>query len=186
MKELSKKSKEVVLKLFFIFCIILLCLTVIFSGFSRFSNANKYKKQIYVYADKFNVEKSLILAVIKVESGFNEKAVSKKGACGLMQITPSTFNYVSYLLGENNLNVFNPQDNLLVGVYYLSYLLNKFENLNTALCAYNAGEGNVIKWLKDEKYSKNGKILKTIPYKETEIYVKKVNFYIKFYKRYND
>ena len=54
-------------------------------------------------------------------------------------------------------------------------LFDKFEITDTVLCAYNAGEGNVARWLKDEKYSKNNLSLDIIPFKETREYVKKVN-----------
>ena len=71
--------------------------------------------------------------------------------------------------------------NVRLGCLYLSYLLERFPEEKTALAAYNAGEGKVRGWLKDERYSADGTRLNKIPYPETEEYVKKV---MKFRKNY--
>ena len=68
-----------------------------------------------------------------------------------------------------------------MGCYYLKYLFDRFKNVNVVLCAYNAGEGNVRKWLKNKEYSLDGKTIKSIPFNETDKYVKKIN---KTYKKY--
>ncbi|HHW89512.1 MAG TPA: lytic transglycosylase domain-containing protein, partial [Clostridiales bacterium] len=65
---------------------------------------------------------------------------------------------------------------------YLSRMLNKFPNPETALAAYNAGEGNVSSWLKKPQYSKDGKTLDNIPFQETSDYIKKINKNYKIYK----
>ena len=70
-----------------------------------------------------------------------------------MQITQSTGKYIADLLGEKDFNLFDIDCNIKYGCYYLRYLLIKFNCIQTALCAYNAGEGNVRKWLNNPKYS---------------------------------
>ncbi|MGU7769079.1 lytic transglycosylase domain-containing protein [Burkholderia sp. MR1-5-21] len=88
----------------------------------------------------FHVRPELLRAVIDVESGYNPKAVSDKGALGLMQLMPGTARRFS------NGNMLNPRDNVLAGARYLRFLLDLFnENVELALAAYNAGENAVIR-----------------------------------------
>ena len=143
----------------------------------------KYAGIIQTYSEIFGVETALGYAVVKTESDFNEKAVSKKGAKGLMQITDATAKFVSEKFFDNEeFDLFDARINVKYGVKYLSYLLDKFKDEKTAVAAYNAGEGNVKKWLLDERYSKNGETLFKAPFNETDEYVKKVEIAKKFYK----
>lgn len=147
----------------------------------------KYENLIKQNATKYNLEPYLIASVINVESGYNPKAKSSAGAIGLMQIIPSTASYVSTLYDidyktENDL--LNPNVNIEIGSAYLRYLLNKFEELETALASYNAGETVVRSWLKNEDFSINQKSLNHIPYKETRDYIKKINKNKNIYKNY--
>jgi hypothetical protein len=91
-------------------------------------------------AREHNLDPKLVQAVIKAESNWNHRAVSPKGARGLMQLMPST----ASLMGVSN--SFNPEDNIDGGVRYLKHLIEKFNgNLTLALAAYNAGPGRVEK-----------------------------------------
>ena len=142
-----------------------------------------YKTQVITICNGTSVEPELVFAIIKTESSFKENKVSKKGAIGLMQIMPSTANYVSELyFGSKDFDLFNPNHNLLIGITYLSYLFDKFENKKTALSAYNAGEGRVFTWLLNNDYSTDGKTLNNIPFKETRLYVEKVFNRLELYK----
>ena len=138
------------------------------------------------YASEYNVPAYIILAVIEVESEFDPAATSSAGACGLMQMTPKTFSWLSSSehLDENlsALELFDPEVSIRYGTYYLRYLFTRFRNWDTALAAYNGGEGNVSKWLEDEEYSNGDGTLKYIPFKETRNYVKKINKEIDYYK----
>lgn len=124
-----------------------------------------YDELIRKISRKYNMDPELIKAVIKAESNFNPKAVSRAGARGLMQLMPDTARY----LGVKDID--DPKDNVDGGVRYLKYLMKKFDNdLSLVLAAYNAGEDVVRKY-------------KGIPpYKETKLYVKKVLAYKKKYK----
>lgn len=135
-------------------------------------------------AKQSGVEPALAYAVMKAESGFDEHAQSRAGAVGLMQLKPSTAEFIcareNIPFEANRLE--DGAYNALLGCIYLKYLTDKFGVTETALAAYNAGEGTVAKWLEEKEYSDDGKHLKKIPYKETRQYVKRVIRYRKTYE----
>lgn len=135
-----------------------------------------YAELVEREAEEFGLEPQLVYAVIRTESGFDPEAESHAGAQGLMQLTPSTFEWIASLYPPENggADVMDPSDNIHCGCALLRLLLDQFESLDVALCAYNAGMGNVSGWLSGGQYSDDGKSLHTIPYPETESYVKKV------------
>jgi len=126
--------------------------------FPKQINIRDYDKIITQAAAKFNLDAALIKAVIKAESNFNHKAVSRAGAKGLMQLMPQTASSL------NVNDVFHPGNNIEGGARYLRYLLNLYKgNLTLALAAYNAGEGAVAKY----NYG-------VPPYRETQNYIRRV------------
>lgn len=137
----------------------------------------KYEEYVAKYAAEFDVPQEIVFAVIYAESSYRENAVSKVGAIGLMQIMPDTYTWLAKMKGETYEEgaLSNPETNIKYGVYYLSYLYKRFGNWDTALAGYNAGHGRVSGWLADTRYSDDGITLKSIPYPETEQFVKKVN-----------
>ncbi|MGE4317773.1 MAG: lytic transglycosylase domain-containing protein [Deferribacterales bacterium] len=98
------------------------------------------------------IDPYLVLAVIKTESSFRRHVVSNKGAVGFMQILPGTAFYVSDMHDNINLEsrseLFDPTKNIRIGISYLAYLLNKYDNQKYALIAYNMGPGNLNKMIK--------------------------------------
>ena len=106
------------------------------------------------YSQKYNIDKNLVKAVVKQESGFNSKAVSPVGA--LMQLMPSTAK------GLGVRNPFDAEQNIAGGTKYLKNLINKYDSVKLGLAAYNAGSGAV------QKYGG------VPPYKETQNYVNKI------------
>ncbi len=126
---------------------------------------SQFDSLIEEFSKRHNVDFALVKAMIRVESGFNPLAVSRKRAKGLMQLMPET------ALRMNVTNVFNPRENIDGGVRYLKYLLSLFNNdLRLSLAAYNAGE-NIVSELRSIP-----------PYRETIDYVRKVLNYYQFYK----
>lgn len=106
----------------------------------------------------------LVLAVIMTESSFRDAVVSNKGAIGLMQIQPDTAMYVSEMHEHIELTdfqkLFDPDTNIIIGINYLSYLIDRFENMKYALIAYNMGPTNLIRRLSSgeappERYYRN-------------------------------
>ncbi len=145
----------------------------------------KYQEYVEKFSEEYGLDKNLVYAIIKVESNFDETAVSVADAKGLMQLMDNTaegcnkeedFGYTI----PNDL--FDPECNIRIGCYYISKLIDHYGNARLAVTAYNGGTGNVQKWLKDETLSDGLGGLKKIPYKETERYVKKV---FKTFEKYN-
>ena len=101
-----------------------------------------------------------------------------------MQILPSTAEFVCEMNGlEFSPDKLNEGDyNVTIGCLYLNYLLKRFTVTETALCAYNAGEGTVSEWLSESAYSADGLTLKQIPYAETRSYIKKITKFRKIYE----
>ncbi len=143
----------------------------------------KYKEFVLENAEYYGLDGLLIFSIIKVESSFNTDAVSNAGAIGLMQITEDTGEYIAQMQGIENYDLTDAKTNISFGSYYLKYLTLKFDNLDTAICAYNAGEGNVNSWLNNEKYSSDKKTLKSIPFPETRSYLKKIKQTFSKYKK---
>ena len=137
-----------------------------------------YSEFVEKYCAEYSVSENFAYALIKCESNFDPKAKSSAGAMGLMQLTPETFSYLSEkLTGEalDEARILEPELNIRFGTYYISYLSEKFEGEKSlVIAAYNAGPAKVEEWLKNEKYSPDGKTLKAFPYKETENHIKKV------------
>ena len=151
---------------------------------------DEYAPFVEKYSKEYGVPEEMVYAVIKTESGFDSSAVSSKGAVGLMQMMPETFEWLTKDMLREHLSVgmlYDPETNIKYGTYYLSRLYNKFGDWDTALAAYNGGEGRVSEWLTDSRYSSDGKklIIENIPseYSETKNYVGKVNNALEKYKQ---
>jgi soluble lytic murein transglycosylase len=105
---------------------------------------------VYEESKKYSIDYRLILAVMKVESNFKNEAISRKGARGLLQVKPSLAKYIARdsSLGVEevtSLSLHEPEKNIKIGVNYLSKLIDMFENLTSALHAYNVGPSKVKK-----------------------------------------
>jgi soluble lytic murein transglycosylase-like protein len=107
----------------------------------RHDRASRYDAIIERYADRYNVDPTLVRAVIQVESDFNPNCVSNKGARGLMQLMPET----AKRFGVTKIH--DAEQNIHGGVKYLAYLMRLFnEDLPRVLAGYNAGENAVLKY----------------------------------------
>ena len=135
----------------------------------------KYERLVEEYAAEYDLEEPLVYAVMKNESNFDPKAVSRAGAVGLMQIMPSTYEYLVTLTGEeyDPSQLKNPETSIRYGCLQLSRMKNRFGDGPEMLAAYNAGEGKVAGWLQDASLSENGRLTE-IPIEETREYVERV------------
>ncbi|MCR1955893.1 lytic transglycosylase domain-containing protein [Clostridioides mangenotii] len=148
----------------------------------KFIYPQKYSEYVEKYSKEFNLDKNIVYSVIKVESKFDCNAVSKKDAKGLMQIRDITRDWAAEELDLENVDIFDPETNIRIGCWYLSKLYKEFGRLDLVIAAYNGGSGNVRKWLDDDKYSKDGENLHSIPFDQTSNYVKKVKKNYREYK----
>jgi len=150
----------------------------------------KYRDLVIKYSERYNLDPYLVLAVIKAESSFRHTAVSRKNARGLMQITEGTGKWSAEKIGLKDYTtdmLFDPEVNINIGCWYLSWLYDEFGDTDLVLAAYNAGSGNVTKWLNDRELSSTGRSLDRIPFRETEKYLKKVrNSYMIYKKLYEN
>ena len=146
--------------------------------FEKSAYPREYAEYVTVYAEKYGVPEELVYAVIRTESDFDSGAVSPVGAVGLMQLMPSTFEWLTDdMLFEHLENgmLYDPETNIRYGTYCLSYLYDRYGNWETAIAAYNGGLGNVDKWLEDDAYADGEGGLKKIPFKETKHFVSRVS-----------
>ncbi len=130
------------------------------------------------YADANGIKYETVCAIINVESGFNPNAVSNKGASGYMQLMEPTANWGIESLGLENItydDIFDPELNIALGTWYFANLQRQFGSENLAIISYNAGSGNVTKWLDSNNYDEE-ETIKNIPFKETKNYYFKVKF----------
>lgn len=146
---------------------------------------SKYIDIINENAQTDGLDPYLVLAIIKTESGFDADAVSTKEAKGLMQVKEATAYEFRSKDSDGNLNLFNPDTNIKIGMNYLSYLIEKYDgNYYLAICAYNAGLGNVDNWIKDNVITSDLDEYKNVdlPFAETEKYLNKVMSNYMMYK----
>ncbi|HBB29710.1 MAG TPA: lytic transglycosylase [Clostridiales bacterium] len=145
-----------------------------------------YQEIVTTYAEKYNLDPYLVYSIIKVESGFDASAKSYKGAIGLMQIMPQTGEYISNLLGEQGFTegkLYDPEINIRYGTYYFSKLYkNYYEDLDMALAAYNGGEGNVRRWIREDSEGKKYIDMNDLMFEETRKYLYKVKKNYLFYR----
>ncbi len=142
----------------------------------------RYENYVEKYCKEFDVDKCLVYGVIKTESGFDPNATSPVGAIGLMQLMPDTFtwlqNYRTEFMPDKILDskeLYKPKLNIEYGVYLLRYLLDMYDgNTALAICAYNAGNGNIDEWLAQGIITPDNVDPDNIPFPETANYLVKV------------
>ena len=136
-----------------------------------------YRETIFHYAGQYNLDPFLIAAVIKTESNFNPRAVSPRGARGLMQIMPETGEWAAQKLGQSKFSsdlLFDPEVNIRLGSWYLADLFKEFGgDPILVLAAYNGGSANVKQWLQQGSWNRRENIDK-IPFPETRQFIRKV------------
>ncbi len=150
----------------------------------------RYRELIEKYAAEYDLNPAYVSAIIKQESAFDPRAVSSKGAMGLMQFMPDTFDWVAPNCGisKNDVNaVYEPENAIKMGCYLLRYICRKLGSDDPVLvaCAYHAGWGTVPTWISN--YSTDGKTLTVaqIPKSDTRTYAGRVlNSYAIYLQHY--
>ena len=165
-------------------------LALLFVAFRKVTRAiypQKYAETVAKYAERYDVDRFLVYAVIKCESNFNPDAISSEGALGLMQLIPDAFDWVRTKEPDKetleNEALFDPETGIRYGTLLLSLHLEEFETTELALCAYHAGRGKVNEWLAEGKLKDGGKKTDGIPTSDTRQYVKRVMDAYKIYQK---
>ncbi|MGI6260420.1 MAG: lytic transglycosylase domain-containing protein [Acutalibacteraceae bacterium] len=157
-----------------------------YRAYQRASYPRKYSEYVGRYAAEYDVDSVFIYAIIKTESDFRPDAVSGDDACGLMQLLPSTLEWLQTLTAEDDhyvrADLFDPEINIRYGVYFLSILFEKFAEPDTVAAAYHAGLNGVQKWLQNSEYSADGVTLQKIPYADTAQYVARIHRRCEIYR----
>lgn len=123
---------------------------------NKYSNDEliRYSKALVEESERYNIDPTLVTAIIATESNFRYNVVSNKGAIGMMQLLPSTAFYIS---GKNHIDfsnknqLFDPEMNIRLGVSYLAYLIEKTGSVEHAIIAYNYGPVNLKRALNNNK-----------------------------------
>ena len=121
------------------------------------------------HSRNYDLDPALLAAVIYQESRFRADARSRAGAVGLMQLLPSTAMGIAIRTGGTRFRVsdlYDPEINVRYGCWYLRHLLDRYEDEQTALAAYNAGQANVDRWRREGR---------GIQFAETRDYVARVD-----------
>lgn len=146
----------------------------------------KYNEYVTKYADQYNVDSMLIYAIIKAESNFKPNIKSSSNAMGLMQLMEETAIETASKVGIEYTEgcLYDAEININLGIKYYSELLKEYDNnYLLALIAYNAGTGNLKKWIEQGIIKPDGSNIENIPYKETNNYVRKI---VRDYNIYKD
>lgn len=184
--EKLKGKRQIIIVLVII---ILLMLFLFKDNLLKIIYPKTYQEAVEIYEEKYHVEGNLIFALIKAESNFDKDAISSRNAIGLMQLMEETAKDVARK-NDIELDLENVKEelcdiykNIEIGTCYLSTLMEKYENKELALAAYNAGIGTVDGWIEKGIIKKDGTDIENIPYKETNNYVRKI---LRDYKIYED
>ena len=180
-----KSEKKKTLLIFLI--LVLLAAAILLIAFApkikdkveRYIYRREYRDTVEECAERYSLDASRIYAVIMSESSFDPEAKSSAGAIGLMQIMPSTYEWIcdttdiEYIDG----GLTTPEINIECGCWYLRWLYDYFGDWKTVHAAYNAGPGKVKSWM-----GESGK-LETIPNEGVDAYVAKIE---RIYNKYNE
>ena len=134
-----------------------------------------YQKNIFKWSQQRELNPLLTISLIRQESRFEKEIGSVAGAKGLMQIMPSTGEWVASKTNLKTYSLVNPEDNIQLGTWYLDYTHERYDNHSMlAVASYNAGPGNVAKWVKRYGLADADEFVQNIPFPETKGYVEAV------------
>jgi len=145
-----------------------------------------YTDEVSSAAHEFNIEPSLLFAIIRQESRFNQRAVSPSNAIGLMQIIPSSGEWIAEKMGMRGFkptSLYEARLNIRMGTWYLRYLTDKYGDMPTALAAYNWGPGSMSRWKEKFTPADIDWFFESIPKAETRRYVKNILLNYQVYKK---
>lgn len=181
------KNKKIIILIFSTIIVFVFCF-VFKDVILKMFYSKKYEEIVSIYSEKYSVDENLIFAIIKAESDFDKNVISNKGAVGLMQLMNNTAKEVALKnnieINSNNITqeLLNPEKNIEIGTKYTEMMIRKYGNIQVALAAYNAGTGTIDNWIEKGIIKADGSDIEKIPYKETNIYVRKILRNYEMYK----
>ena len=147
----------------------------------------EYSEYVEKYAKEYNIDYLLIYSIIKAESNFEPQSTSVSGAKGLMQLMETTAEEVvenTTIEYKQDETIYDIETNIILGTKYFAQLLEYYNgNIYLSLTAYNAGMGNVAKWIEKGIIKEDGSDIENIPFRETNNYVRKI---IRNYRIYQE
>ena len=157
---------------------------------TSFTYPTEYEEYVVKYSKEYNVDPVLVFAVIRTESSFDPKATSEVGARGLMQLMPDAFDWLKFRMNDkrdiNFDSMYNAETNIQYGTYFLSFLMNRYNNsIELTAAAYHGGFSAVDGWLEKGILDKNNVKIENIPKENglTYEYVKKIKNAYKHYEQ---
>ncbi|WP_172252373.1 lytic transglycosylase domain-containing protein [Saccharibacillus deserti] len=168
----------------------LLVLAALFwnSGWMAWVYPIGYKEDIREQSESYDIDPFLIASIIRVETNFKPSKESRVGALGIMQLMPDTANWA---IEQGRLPQATPErikhepdTNIRIGTWYLRNLSDQFgENRLAVVAAYNAGPGNVKKWIREGTWDGTLEDVRSIPIGETRHYIQRVVYYYNQYTK---
>ncbi len=174
-------------RVIFILLILIISMLILsqMNWFWRLIYPLKYEDIIIINAQEYDIDPALVAAMIFVESKYISSAQSHRGAMGLMQIMPDTGHWIAEQLAVSNFKedkLLDPVINIMFGCWYIDSLMQQFnKQLIVVLAAYNAGRGNVKRWLDNKNWDGRNATIGDLPFDETKNYIKQV---LEVYKKY--
>ncbi len=145
-----------------------------------------FRQSLEKHSKQNDLDPNLVAALVRQESEFDPKAVSRSRAVGLTQVLPGTGREISRKLGlqYRTSMLYQPDSNLQLGTFYLKRLVDSLDgNWEAALAAYNAGKSRTLKWLSWGQFREPSEFIETIPFYETRDYVQTVLRNADIYRR---
>ncbi len=134
-----------------------------------------YQEKIFSWSQKRQLNPFLVTALIRQESRFEKNIKSSAGATGLMQVMPSTAEWIAPQIDLTDYALTDPEDNINMGTWYFDHTHQTYNNNSAlAVASYNAGPGNVSKWLETFDNDDPDEFVEQIPFRETKGYVETV------------
>ncbi len=158
------------------------------SGWMSWVYPISYKEEIRKQSESYGIDPFLVTSIIRVETNFRPSKESRVGALGIMQLMPDT---ADWAIEQGKLPratpdriKHEPETNIRIGTWYLRNLSDQFgDNSLAAVAAYNAGPGNVKKWLESGLWDGTLENVRNIPIGETRHYVQRVVYYYNQYTK---
>ncbi len=168
----------------------LLVLAALFfsSGWMSWVYPIGYKEEIRKQSESYRIDPFLVASIIRVETNFRPSKESRVGALGIMQLMPDTADWAikqgKLPQATRDRIKHEPETNILIGTWYLRNLSDQFgDNSLAVVAAYNAGPGNVKKWLESGLWDGTLENVRNIPIGETRHYVQRVVYYYNQYTK---